>query len=415
MSRPLRYLLATQLVVLCALSCGESTTSDSAAPPAADAADTAGQDAELACTEPLDDGVECTFDYCADGEVRHDPLVGNPSWTQCATDVTFIAMGDPQYGGGADDKNTFQIAAMNSFPGTPWANGFPGSGEPVAEPLGVLIAGDLTQNGRDNRMEGILADEIGRFISDYGLTGDDGLLNYPVYEGYGNHDYDPDEPDDEDFDDWRWWYTDDPTPAVRAVVERNENRPGITNVAEGDGGHYSWDWGNLHLVQLNLFPGDEPSQADENSRVRDPRDALSFLVSDLETQIGDSGRPILLMWHYGLDQFGHEARWWTDEQKAAFLEAIEGYNVLGFMHGHTHATSHYQWAGYDVFNLGSPYYLEYNADGRGHFTLFRVTDSFMAVADVSWSPDAEGLDPAFGGWSHVVFFDGCAGVSTPCE
>ena len=29
------------------------------------------------------------------------------------TDVTFYAFGDPQYGGGADDKNDFQVTALN--------------------------------------------------------------------------------------------------------------------------------------------------------------------------------------------------------------------------------------------------------------------------------------------------------------
>ena len=35
------------------------------------------------------------------------------------TDVTFYAFGDPQYGGGADDKNTFHVAALNAFAGAP--------------------------------------------------------------------------------------------------------------------------------------------------------------------------------------------------------------------------------------------------------------------------------------------------------
>ena len=106
-----------------------------------------------------------------------------------ATDITFFAMGDPQYGGGRADKNDWQIAAMNAFPGTPWGEfladgsptGFRWIGEPVGEPLGVLIAGDLTQNGQDGRWRLFgETNEIGAFVRDYGLTGEDGKLRYRV-------------------------------------------------------------------------------------------------------------------------------------------------------------------------------------------------------------------------------------------
>lgn len=317
-----------------------------------------------------------------------------------ADSITFYAMGDPQYGGGADDKNTFHIEALNRFEAV-WPEGLPSAGQPVDPPLGLMIAGDLTQSGRDGRLtNGIFINQIGEFVADYGLRGGDGLLNMPVYEGYGNHEYDPDEPGEDDaVHHWRFHYTEDPTPAVDAVAIRNNRRCNLTRVAPGMDGHYSWDWGPVHFVNADLFPGDAPSDADENSMIRDPRRALTFLREDLAAEVGDSGRPVIVMAHYGFDAFGQQPRWWNDAQKAEFMEAIEGYNVIAYIHGHTHATNKYTWQGLDVFNVGSPYYTNYNRDGKGHFTVFRITRTHLEAHDVGWSPEEEGRDPHWTGWS----------------
>ncbi len=309
------------------------------------------------------------------------------------TDITFYAFGDPQYGGGADDKNDFQVTALNALAGTPWPDGTPFAGEPVSDPRGVMIAGDLTQNGQDGRISPLDSDELGRFESDYGLTGDESLLSLPVYEGYGNHDFDPSEPGDWHEFDWRFYYDTDSTPSADRVSERNPDRLGLTQVAPDDAGHYSWDWGWVHLVNVNLCPADEPSDADETSRVRDPRDALSWLEADLELTVADSGRPVIVMAHYGFDGFSTEERWWTDDQRDDFLDVVDGYNVVAYVHGHVHATFAYQQDGLDVLNVGSPYYTQYNADDRGHFTAIRITDDHFVAAAVARTPAAAGTDP----------------------
>jgi len=317
-----------------------------------------------------------------------------------AASITFYAMGDPQYGGGADDKNTFQLEALERFAAT-WPEGMPSAGQPVDPPLGLLIAGDLTQSGQDDRLALVGSfDQLGAFVAEYGLRGGDGLLSFPIYEGYGNHEFDPDEPgEDDNILQWRYHYTDDPTPAVDVVALRNPRRCNLTRVAPDLDGHYSWDWGQVHFVNADLFPGDLPSQEDETSMVRNPRKALAFLRADLAAEVGDSGRPVVVMAHYGFDAFGQEPRWWTAEQKAEFREAVRGYNVVAYIHGHTHATYTYRWEGIDVFNVGSPYYTQYNPDGRGHFTVFRISDTHLEAHDVGWSPEAEGRDPEWTGWS----------------
>ncbi len=316
-----------------------------------------------------------------------------------ATSITFYAMGDPQYGGGSEDKNAFQLRALEAFDAV-WPEGMPSAGQAVEPPLGLLVAGDLTQSGQDARLEAVnVMDQVGAFVAEYGLRGGDGLLSFPVYEGYGNHEFDPDEPaEDENILQWRYHYAQDPTPAVDVVALRNDRRCNLTRVAPDLDGHYSWDWGRVHFVNADLFPGDAPSQEDENSRVRHPRRALQFLRADLEAEVGDSGRPVVIMAHFGMDSFGNEPRWWTPLQKAAFRAAVRPYNVIAYIHGHTHATHRYTWEGLDGLNVDSRDYADYNIDRKGHFTVFRITETHLEAHDVGWSPQARGGDPAWTGW-----------------
>jgi cytolysin (calcineurin-like family phosphatase) len=317
-----------------------------------------------------------------DASPADDAAVPTCTGELCPADITFFAMGDCQYGGGPDrDKNFLQIAALNDFPGSAWPEGMPSAGLPVAEPRGLLLAGDITNSGRDGRPGDEGHNELGRFLDDYGLTGSDGLLRFPMYEGYGNHDFDPAEA----YEGWRDLYPDTITPGVQAVIDRNAERVGMVHVSD-EGGHYSWDWGGVHFVNLNLFPGNEPSDHHHTSLVRNPYHSLDFLAEDLATHVGDTCRPVILMSHYGFDSFSMDPLWWNDAQRDAFWQLAQDYNVVAYIHGHSHDTSLYTWNGMDVFNVGSPYY---NLDGLGHFAVFRIHDDQLEAADASWDPDDE--------------------------
>ena len=145
--------------------------------------------------------------------------------------------------------------------------------------------------------------------------------------------------------------------------------------------------------------------------------ALSFLRDNLRQHVGNSNRPVIIYQHYGFDEFGYEDRWWTLNHKDAFLDVIRPYNVILIMHGHTHATYRYEWEGYDVINVGSPYYEAYNFDGQGHFTVVRVTDTSLEVSDVTWNPRTEGQEPKFSGWYlHKPLMPACMPENlSPCS
>lgn len=305
-------------------------------------------------------------------------------------DVTFLAFGDSQVYLDAsqtenDDgrKNDLHVQALNAAETLRW-NAL-GVDEPVSRIRGVLMAGDITQNGRDVRETP--ANEYKVFVDDYGLCGNR-TLRYPMYEGYGNH----------DFRSWANLLYGNEHPVADSVSVRNPCRMGLTNQAPGKNGHYSWNWDGIHFINVNLAPSDVvPTVPDAPAGCRDPRQALTYLVDDL-AGIGPD-QPVVIMHHYPPDSPDFE---WDDAQIEAYYSAISGYNVIAILHGHWHDTSTRTWNGIPIFNLGSPYYLSYNPDGRGHFTVFRLTNDRIYAYDTSWDPSnpvsLQGPDV----WSRIV-------------
>lgn len=314
----------------------------------------------------------CIEDYGVDDCSSEDlPVVENFWAGSDTTDVTFIAFGDTQFGGGAEDKNDLHKIALNEADlQLDWSSA--GLNEPVANIRGVIMNGDITQNGRDGRLSS--GNEYGGFTRIYGLCGNRDV-KFPLFEGYGNHDF------------FEWSHIAYRIPKAHPVADsvsvRNEYRVGLSNTAPGKDGHYSWDWDNVHFVQLNLTPSD----IDPNHKVhgvRNPRMALTFLQEDLAQHVAGTNKKVIIMSHYG----PWETFEWDQAQIDALYDSIKDYNVIAYLHGHAHATSAYTWKGIPVFNVGSPYYLNYNADGRGHYSVFRITNDKLYAFDVSWNPAA---------------------------
>jgi cytolysin (calcineurin-like family phosphatase) len=268
---------------------------------------------------------------------------------------TFLIASDTHYGA-HDSVGAFNreiIRAMNELPGTPYP---PGIGGTVQVPLGLLLTGDLTEDG--------LAPEWEAFVADYGLHGER-LLAYPVFEGFGNHDGPVDG-------------------LVRSGIRhRNRERPGVTNVSE-HGLHYSWTWGDVHFVSLNSYPSYEWDPECEwchyfTRSFREPEESLQFLEEDLRQRVGDSGRQVVLYFHYGFDDWGRI--WWTDRERDDFYEVIREYDVLAIFHGHSHSIQFAEWRGIPVFCVGSTQ----KEAGPGEFMVVQVTADSLYVAERSVS------------------------------
>lgn len=248
-----------------------------------------------------------------------------------AEDVTFFVTADPQVNipkwETAGTEHTIMV--MNGLPGQP----FPFGGT-VEEPRGVLILGDLVDDigNRENWAR------YKRFFHPLG----EAMLRFKAIEVIGNHDLDAKKSGVGGF-----------SYVQEEVIARNRTRPGTFSY-DAQHYHYSWNWGPLHLVNLNVFPGDQPRPVYDNPAPwNDPQGALSFLARDLRTNVGDSGRPVIVMWHYGLRGWGRE-KWWTVEDLTALRDVLKPYNIALILHGHEHAFAQYQWEGHDVFMAPSP-------------------------------------------------------------
>ncbi len=277
-------------------------------------------------------------------------------------DVTFFVGSDGHYGVGASDElNQQVIDMMNSLAGTPLPDDV-GAGV-VRTPRGVVLCGDLLDNGADPRT----APQVWkRFVADFGLVGK-GRLVFPAYEGFGNHDGPPGKS------------------VVRdGIRERNRQRPGLAMVS-ANGLHYSWDWDHVHLVQLNLFGGDGPADvASVNPQTHSPEGALTFLKQDLAKNVGTSGRPVVIFQHFGVPPDGMSG-WWSPDAQERFFEAVKPYNVACLVHGHSHAATVYQWKGIQIIADGSTARPE---RPPGDFLVIRITANELIA--IHRTPDGWG-------------------------
>lgn len=222
---------------------------------------------------------------------------------------------------------------MRQLPGQPFPRGInPAQAEPgtIAVPRALFILGDLTDGHKDtaqvenqwNVFEGIYPRHGVAF----------GQQSVPVYAIAGNHDGDP------------------AGPPRRRLAERNRAAGRLAAVS-ANGAHFAINWEGVHLVFLSLCAADatdaqtpfrfgQPGAGSWN----DPQMALTFLRDYLRKHVGQSGAPVILMQHYGFDEFSAgDWYWWTARQRRTLYEVLADYNIAAILHGHNHRAEHYRW------------------------------------------------------------------------
>ena len=248
-------------------------------------------------------------------------------------DVTFFVTSDVHYDAfeneDRNDRARETLRAINAATNLTWPAEL-GDGV-VAKPRAVLVLGDVIDDG-DRMLLGKhqTPRQWYQFAADFGLDGTDGLLNYPVFETWGNHDGPPAGTEKLGFS------------FQARLKERNARRQqkGWLTSLSTNGLHYSWDWDDVHLVMLGLYPADvqNPLVKRYSSVWHNPQGALSFLKEDLTRHVGASGRPVVLLSHCGFD-----TDWWhTNDWKAAY-EVAKPFNVVLNLYGHT-GTGLRKWA-----------------------------------------------------------------------
>ncbi|MDD8021122.1 MAG: metallophosphoesterase [Acidobacteriota bacterium] len=265
-------------------------------------------------------------------------------------DLTFFVASDLHYGGTVNFRkiNRMMVEAMNSLPGQLYPEGAGIKGR-VHTPRGVVITGDIVNDGSAPDIQKTWQE----YAEDFGLNGDR-LLAFPVYEGFGE--------------------SDGPSSGLIRLnlKSRNRLRPGLKSIS-ADGLHYSWDWGPVHLVQLNLYPG---SAGEEYLNIwrrrvsgdaRYPKYSLEFLSDDLRRNVGSSGRPVVLFQHYGFDSWSEA--FWTEKERDAFLQAIQPYNIIAIFCGHSEVSQAFTWNGIKTWCAGTT-----NHDPEtGEFLVVKIT------------------------------------------
>jgi cytolysin (calcineurin-like family phosphatase) len=217
---------------------------------------------------------------------------------------------------GKTDANLLRhIGVLNGLEHRRWpeivagkASGLHSAGQRIARPLGLVIGGDMTDDGGGQVAIPNEGTQLMQFSHRYQEGVGPDRVHFPVYTGLGNHDLDQDGPPPH-VD----WYRRE----LRDYVELN-HRPGVffkppvpADNYDADSDCYSWNWGQLHLVQAHRFAGDTTKGA---------LSGLSWLASDLADNAGD-GRPVVLFQHYGWDPFSLE-RW--DQARRTFAESGSG-------------------------------------------------------------------------------------------
>lgn len=259
----------------------------------------------------------------------------------------FLVVSDSHYGKSDRLKNLKTIARMNMLEGADLPGWFTGK---ISKPAGVIHCGDILDSPNDSAYT--------QFEEDYGLTGE-AKLHYPVYETFGNHDGGLSQ-------------------VVRqGTIRRNPQRLGLAAVSE-NGLHYSWDWNGVHFVNLGAYPGNEWIDSCGwchyfRDSFREPLFSRNFLKKDLLTNVGTSGRPVVLIQHYGWDDFSK--LWWTLPEKDSLAAVIEPYNVIGIFHGHSHAVEHRGLKNIPVWSAGSTV----KGDGPGDILVVRCRHGKLKI------------------------------------
>jgi cytolysin (calcineurin-like family phosphatase) len=298
-------------------------------------------------------------------------------------DITFVSISDLHYRQADHEKcNNYRMPStlkeLNSIHAVEWPSKLGGGN--VGLPRGVVALGDLIDDGalsRDGR--DITAEQFHFFEKDFGVYGE-GTVKFPVFEGWGNHDGGPE------------GTRKNGAFSVQCEIKRRNHirleRNLISNLST-NGLHYSWDWDDVHFVQLNLYPGDEHKTKKTETRKQadgtvkevetyrydpiwhNPQGALSFLREDLEKNVGTSGRPVVLMSHCGFD-----TDWWAPPAWGEFYAVAKPYNVVLYLYGHT-GTGIKPWA-----PQGETKILDCINDGHGDlgFFVILITDDKIRAA-----------------------------------
>lgn len=297
-------------------------------------------------------------------------------------DITFLVMTDVHLRNGwgiTDLEHSLHTTFMKKMGTNGWnwnvSNaGFPA--DPMARPLAVVSTGDETNDGQQTSLGAF------RLLYEAGWSSDSTWM--PLFPGYGNHDMQ----NDCEFDN-----------CAKRMLDYSSNTASCNpNGMDPQSRNYSWDWGKFHLVQLNSWAGDTLAGYNNSytPKVKDTHGSgLPWFIADLQSHVGNSGRPVILFQHYGWDPLSTQLNsdgtpsWWSDTDRQTFLNIIKDYNVVAIITGHDHNLGSYGVSVTD--SSGNAKMLDDfvggtgGQNGTGEFFMVRLTDQFLDLMPVQWT------------------------------
>ncbi|MEQ1731719.1 MAG: metallophosphoesterase, partial [Vicinamibacterales bacterium] len=208
-------------------------------------------------------------------------------------------------------------------------------GDLVAAPRAVIVNGDFTL--------GATSQELSTYRMLYEMGRHPQALRYPVFVGLGNHEETHNVANASSAKRLFDYVTDEMRcPGISMDVNlvagtAQDALDGLKDRRTGSG-NYSWDFGNVHHVQLNTWAGNQSSQYAHAS------DGLTWLANDLATKVGTSGRPVVLHQHFDFDEnewtgkMGSQTCSNRTQCLALMIGVIKNYNVVALFFGHAHSS-----------------------------------------------------------------------------
>lgn len=242
------------------------------------------------------------------------------------------------------------VDTLNRLPGTEFSEAV-GSGK-VPVPSAVLHVGDVIDTGDKNGATQLAMQrtEWAAFVAQFGLTGSEGRLKFPVVEIAGNHDA-----------------PQGTGHAIEQMATRQRTRKNLKAISK-NGLHSSWEWGGVHFASLGLIVGTDKSV--ERKRRYAAMDSLAFLLEDLANTPKD--QPLVLMHHVDMARYTvakpatDYTKWeWDPADVAAFYAAIKGRRTAIF-YGHTHVRNVFRWDGSST--KAADGVAVFNVDNSAHFS-----------------------------------------------
>jgi cytolysin (calcineurin-like family phosphatase) len=271
--------------------------------------------------------------------------------------------------------------------------GLPSAGQRIKEASGVLLAGDWAIDQAPVQHK----ECWDLFVDLYSAGRKPDSIRFPAFPGFGNHDWVPPT--------WNYTFNGNANNVAKAHFIRDVTKdrgvslhwpghrcppPPLTQ-GNSQPVPYSWNWGKLHLVNLNTWIG-EPGRCITwlglDRGYGYDFSAWQWLEQDLARHAANFGpdAPIVIFQHYGYDEFstsragdGWNGWWWSPDDRTRFESILNRYNVIALFSGHNHAVGNRQFGSVRQFlNVSTGSGLNI-----GGFWAVHVTDTLIEMAYLS--------------------------------